>query len=128
MIILFNILIPIFSFLTGFEKAVNDLSEEGKLKGNPLYWWKSKSSIRKYKNGDKAQGEDFKFSTTILVMFTDGWHLFQYLYNRTNKLLGVSIGVLAALYSWYYLFWFIGSSIIYQGTFHIFYTTKILKQ
>lgn len=34
----------------------------------------------KWKNGDPKQGEKFPFSSTILVMFTDRWHLVQSLF------------------------------------------------
>lgn len=39
---------------------------------NPYYSWKNK-----WKNGDKLQGERFLGSSTIFVLFTDAWHLFQ---------------------------------------------------
>lgn len=34
----------------------------------------------KYKNGDPKQGPKFPFSTTILIMFTDLWHLTKFLW------------------------------------------------
>jgi hypothetical protein len=34
----------------------------------------------KYKNGDPKQGPKFPFSTTLLVMFTDLWHLSKFLW------------------------------------------------
>ena len=39
---------------------------------NPRLSWRNK-----YKHGEKKYGEKFPFSTTILVSFTDGWHLLQ---------------------------------------------------
>lgn len=41
-------------------------------KWNPKESWKNK-----WKNGEKSQGEAFRFSSTWLVAFTDVWHLFQ---------------------------------------------------
>lgn len=38
MIITLIILAIVFSVLSGISKAMCDLSEEGKLKGNPLFW------------------------------------------------------------------------------------------
>lgn len=126
--IAFIISAVILSFLSGICKAIIDLSEEGKLKFSPeTYWIKSKSSVNKWKNGDKKQGEKFKLSSTILVMLTDAWHLFGNFYNRFTKAIGVLIGVLSAMYSWYFLFGYIITSIIYAGTFHIFYT-KIFRK
>lgn len=114
--------------VSAISKAIMDLSEERKIKGNPDYWIKAVSSNRKWKNGDKAQGERFWLSSTVLVMFTDAWHLAGFIYNRTNRLAGIAIGILSAMYSWYYLLGIPVSAIIYQTTFHIFYTYKILRK
>jgi hypothetical protein len=38
---------------------------------NPTISWKNK-----YKDGDSKKGPKFFLSTTVFVMFTDGWHLF----------------------------------------------------
>ena len=113
---------------SAISKAIMDLSEERKIKGNPDYWIKSLSSNRKWKNGNKSQGERFWLSSTVLVMFTDAWHLAGFIYNRTNRLAGIAIGILSAMYSWYYLLGIPVSAIIYQTTFHIFYTYKILRK
>ena len=118
----------ILVLVSAISKAIMDLSEEGKLKGNPGYWHKKESSSRKWKNGDKAQGERFWLSSTILVMFTDAWHLAGFIYNRTNRLAGIAIGILSALYSWCFLLGFPVSAVLYQTTFHIFYTYKILRK
>jgi hypothetical protein len=41
-------------------------------------FWNPKLSWRnKYKLGNPKKGEKFLLSTTILVSFTDGWHLMQ---------------------------------------------------
>lgn len=45
---------------------------------NPRLSWQNK-----YKLGDKRKGEKFPFSTTILVSFTDGWHLMQNVFLST---------------------------------------------
>ena len=45
---------------------------------NPRLSWQNK-----YKLGDKRKGEAFLFSTTILVGFTDGWHLMQNVFLST---------------------------------------------
>jgi len=47
---------------------------------NPLFWNPAESWKNKWKNGDKAQGEKFILSSTVLVSFTDAWHLFKSLY------------------------------------------------
>jgi hypothetical protein len=58
MIIAYCILIPILLFISGFAKAVMDLSSEGKIKFKPSrYWIKSMSSPNKWKDGDSRKGE-----------------------------------------------------------------------
>jgi len=71
-------------FISGISKAICDVSaingSVDKLsKLNMFYWRKSISSNNKYKNRDKTQGEAFWGSTTIFVIFTDAWHLFDFL-------------------------------------------------
>ena len=123
----------ILTIVSGFSKAIMDLSEEDKLKFLPKkYWIKNKSWVNKWKcdendrpilvNGKKVERR--KFSSTIFVMFYDAWHLFGFFYNRSNKAVGVCIGILSATYSWWFLVGFIVTSIIYAATFHLFYNSK----
>ena len=65
------ILSVVFSVIAGISKAIMDKSEEGVIKWNPLFWHKHKSSVNKWKNGDKAQGERFFGSSRWFVLFTD---------------------------------------------------------
>lgn len=44
---------------------------------NHLFWDPHRSWRNKYKNGNPEEGERFPFSTTLLVGFTDAWHLFK---------------------------------------------------
>lgn len=41
---------------------------------NPRLWCREYSGGNKWKNGDKAQGEKFFLSSTVLVWMTDIWH------------------------------------------------------
>lgn len=100
MILLLVILSIILPILSGFAKAVIDLSEEGKLKFKQhTYWHKNIACANKWKNGDKSQGERFFGSSRWFVMFTDAWHLFGYFYNRLSRLSGIPVGILAVKYS-----------------------------
>ena len=129
MILLLVILSIILPILSGLPKAICDLSEEDKIKFEPReFWVKSASSVNKWKDGIKANGEKFFGSSRWFVMFTDGWHLFGYFYNRLSRLSGIPIGILAVKYSWWYLLGFIVQSVIYATSFHIFHTYKILKK
>lgn len=120
------ILSVVFSVLSGLFKAVCDLSEEGKIKGNPLFWHKNKSWKNKWKNGDKKQGEKFFGSSRWFVLFTDAWHLFGLLFRLSFIVTYTSIGMLANV-SYSYLFGVLVAYVIFAISFHIFYTYKIIK-
>jgi hypothetical protein len=87
----------------------------------PGYWNPDWSWRNKYKFGDKTFGEKFKYSTTILVSFTDAWHLFKMISKITLMasllLIGAQFGLTV-----YLLPMFIVSKIIHQSVFHVFYT------
>lgn len=61
------------------------------VKFNPYFWNPVLSGSNKWKNGSKKQGEKFFLSSTLLVGFTEGWHLFKMI--RTFCLFA-AIGVL----------------------------------
>jgi len=120
------ILSVVFSILSGLFKAVCDLSEEEKIKGNPLFWHKNKSWQNKWKNGDKKQGEKFFGSSRWFVLFTDAWHLFGLLFRLSFIVTYTSIGMLANV-SYSYLFGVLVAYSIFAISFHIFHTYKIIK-
>ena len=53
---------------------------------NSLFWNPKLSWRNKYKDGDPAQGPKSPLSTTLLVGFTDGWHLMQMGYLAFQRL------------------------------------------
>jgi hypothetical protein len=59
---------------------------------NPLFWNPNESWKNKWKNGSKAEGEKFLFSSTALVWTTDAWHLFSAL-----ELAGIHLALAVAL-------------------------------
>ena len=121
------ILSIVFSILSGFSKAICDLSEEGKLKGNPLFWHKNVAWKNKWKNGDKKQGEKFFGSSRWFVMFTDAWHLFGFLERVSLVISFTIVGHLVSINA-YFLFGVLVNYIVFTGVFHIFHTYKILKK
>ena len=121
------ILSVVFSILSGISKAVMDLSEESKIKGNPLFWHKNKSWQNKWKNGDKTQGEKFWLSSTFFVAQTDAWHLFGVLFRVFYAKVYICIGLLISIDIWY-TFGALVVYIIFASTFHIFHTYKILRK
>ena len=105
MIIFLSIL---FAVIAGLSKSLQDICSESnfynsklitKFKFNIDFWYKSISSKNKWKNGDKSQGEKFWGSSTIFVMFTDGWHLM----DSSRTLFSFLSGGLATLcFPWFY--------------------------
>ena len=121
------ILSVVFSVIAGISKAIMDTSEEGVIKWNPLFWHKHKSSVNKWKNGDKAQGERFFGSSRWFVLFTDAWHLFGVLFRAFYAKVYICIGLLISIDIWY-TFGILVAYIIFATTFHIFHTYKILRK
>jgi len=127
MIIAYCIFIPILLFISGFAKAVMDLSEEGKIKFKPSrYWIKAMSSPNKWKDGDPRKGEKFFGSSRWFVAQTDAWHLFGVLFRAFYAKVYICIGLLISINIWY-TFGVLVAYIIFATTFHIFHTYKILK-
>jgi hypothetical protein len=126
MIVTLIILSVVFAILSGISKAVMDLSEESKIKGNPLFWHKNKSWQNKYKNGDKKQGEKFFGSTRWFVAFTDAWHLFGIIERIGFVITYTSVGYLINMNHWFafMLFLYPFSMLI----FHLFYNSKKLTK
>lgn len=127
MIIALIILSVLFAVSAGISKAVCDLSEEGKLKGNPLFWHKNEAWKNKWKNGDKKQGEKFFGSSKWFVMFTDGWHLFGVLFRISFAAAYLCVGMLTKV-SYFYLFGALVIYIVFATSFHIFHTYKIFRR
>lgn len=74
----------ILLIISGISKAICDVSaingSTDKLSKLNMFWWrKSISANNKYKDRDKSKGEAFIGSTTIFVIFTDAWHLFDFI-------------------------------------------------
>ncbi len=127
MIALLIILAVLFAAFSGFTKAVCDLSEEGKLKGNPLFWHKNEAWKNKWKDGDKSKGEKFFGSSRWFVMFTDAWHLFGFVFRLCFASTYLCVGLLS-ISSYYWLFSGIVVYILFAASFHIFHTFKILRR
>lgn len=127
MLVLHIFLAVFFSIVSGISKAVTDLSEEGKLKGDPKFWIKDSSWIRKWKNGDKKQGEKFWQSSGIFVEFTDGWHLFGNIERVSFVITYINVGILTTYSPW---FWFMLLCYpIFFFTFHLLHDTlRVLKK
>jgi len=117
------ILSIVFSILSGFSKAICDLSEEDKLKFQPKeFWIKNISWKNKWKNGK----EKFWGSSRWFVSFTDAWHLFGLIERVGFIVTYVSIGILIMYSNWY---WFMLLNYpLFALIFHLFYNSKILRK
>ncbi len=128
LIIAYSIFIPILLFISGFAKAVMDLSEEGKIKFKPSrYWIKSMSSPNKWKDGDPRKGEKFFGSSRWFVSLTDAWHVFGFVFRVSYAIAFLAIGSLA-LYNPLLPLLAIPAYAFFAGIFHIFHTYKILRK
>ena len=74
---------------------------------NQQFWNPSISWRNKWKNGDPAQGEKFKFSSTFLVSLTDSWHLFKMIRN-----IGIFTSIPLSVYQIENLYYLIGISFL----------------
>ena len=128
MIVALIITAVLLSILSGFAKAVMDLSEEGKIKFKPSrYWIKSMSSPNKWKDGDPRKGEKFFGSSRWFVSLTDAWHMFGYIFRASYAIAFLAIGSLA-LYNPLLPLLAIPAYAFFALIFHIFHTYKILRK
>src|SRR5689334_10080058 len=71
-----------FVFLAGMAKGFNETLQfhwkefhRQFPKANPQWYYPTESWKNKYKNGDPNQGPKYFLSTSVLIMFTDQYHL-----------------------------------------------------
>lgn len=118
----------VLTIVSGFSKAVMDLSEEGKIKFKPSrYWIKAMSSPNKWKDGDPRKGEKFFGSSRWFVSLTDAWHVFGYIFRVSYAIAFLAIGSLV-LYNPLLPLLAIPAYAFFALVFHIFHTYKILRK
>jgi len=118
----------VLTIVSGFAKAVMDLSEEGKIKFKPSrYWIKAMSSPNKWKDGDPRKGEKFFGSSRWFVSLTDAWHVFGFVFRISYAIAFFAIGSLA-LYNPLLPLLAIPAYALFALVFHIFHTYKILRK
>lgn len=71
--------------------------------------------------------ERFKFSSTLLVMFTDAWHLFEFIFRICFATSFICIALLTN-YSKWFNFGYVIVYLIFTFTFHIFFTKIFHRQ
>ena len=118
----------IFATLSGFCKAICDLSEQSDLKFTPtIFWIKNQSWKNKWKGGLRKNGERFFGSSRWFVAITDGWHLFGILFRLTFLTTFFCIGMLVDFSNWFY-FGAVTNYVLFATSFHFFYNSKILRK
>jgi len=108
--------------IAGVAKSINDLCTfkiESSIFHNHKFF---KSPFETWKNKYKHNNKFLRFLfSTILVSFTDSWHLMNLVKNFSILLSGILIGMLD-LQIWVKLLLAIPAYYIFVGSFHIFYT------
>lgn len=129
------ILSALFYFLSACCKGVMDTlmfhySTSVFVDRNPLFWNPGESWRNKYKNGDPKQGPRFPLSTTLLVGFTDGWHLMQMaqLASQRAALVFAASALLPNVATWVWLVAWVALIPVHSVGFHLFYTVLLKKK
>lgn len=84
---------------------------------NPKFWNPEISWKNKWKNGNKEEGEKFPFSSTLLVSFTDGWHLMKTCRWWSLVLLLILLSLVTTLQWWMIVLVFVLQKLIFSLTF-----------
>lgn len=120
--VVFAVLAHALGALSGYSKMICDLSEEGKLNKKPFeYWHKTASSKNKHQYTGKLKSWLMK---NLLVMFTDGWHKYQFILTAALLLSGFFIGFISGKITPYYSFMILSAYITRTAVFHLLYTSK----
>lgn len=107
-----------------FHYSISIFSKKNELFWNPAISWRNK-----YKNGEPEQGERFPGSTTVFVMFTDGWHLFDFL----RILCGMSALLAAIAIGWQFtllqaVIFLAAALIVHAAGFYLMYRYVLKKK
>lgn len=120
--VVFSVIAHVMAIVSGYAKMICDLSEEGKLNKKPFeYWHKTASSKNKHQYTGKIKAWLMK---NLLVMFTDGWHKYQFVLTAGLLLSGFFIGFISGKVTPYYSFMILSAYITRTAVFHLLYTSK----
>ena len=120
--VVFSVIAHVMAIVSGYAKMICDLSEEGKLNKKPFeYWHKTASSKNKHQYTGKLKSWLMK---NLLVMFTDGWHKYQFVLTAGLLLSGFFIGFISGKVTPYYSFMILSAYITRTAVFHLLYISK----
>ena len=96
---------------------------------NRQFWDGRISPANKWKNGDKAQGERFFLSSTLLVGFTDGWHMMGMIQEFLWQFAFATWICVALNQKWYFIMVILFAiKFVYDCSFHFPYTYWFIKK
>jgi len=120
--IVFAVIAHALGCISGYAKMICDLSEESKLNKKPYeYWHKHLSSKNKYEYTGKIKAWLMK---NLLVMFTDGWHKYQFILTICLLVSGFFVGFISGKITPYYSFMLLSVYITRTAVFHFTYHSK----
>ena len=120
--VVFSVIAHVMAIVSGYAKMICDLSEEGKLNKKPFeYWHKTASSKNKHQYTGKLKSWLMK---NLLVMFTDGWHKYQFVLTICLLVSGFFVGFISGKITPYYSFMLLSVYFIRTATFHLLYNSK----
>lgn len=88
---------------------------------SPLSFFGVDSWKRKYKNGEKSEGEAFPLSTSLLVFITDALHFSNFI-QIFSQLIGLYIALNLYLNHTLAIYYCLGYWTIRTAIFHVFFT------
>jgi hypothetical protein len=98
-------------------------------------WWDPTISwMNKWKRGDPSNGEAFPGSSTVFCFVTDAWHFFQFIQLRSliGSVILFSTTVIMSFIDWRdwvkYIIAYVVLSIIFSGTFELFFSIIFKKR
>ena len=120
--VVFSVIAHVMAIVSGYAKMICDLSEEGKLNKKPFeYWHKTASSKNKHQYTGKIKAWLMK---NLLVMFTDGWHKYQFVLTICLLVSGFFVGFISGKVTPYYSFMLLSVYVVRTATFHLLYNSK----
>jgi hypothetical protein len=116
----FNSIMDVLQFR--YEKSIfkNNVNQQF---FNPKISWRNK-----WKDGDPEKGEAYPGSSTVFVLFTDAWHLAQFLMFTCFEVAVIFLLYKLYRFNWYILaLIFLGMKVVFGMTFELFFKYLLIS-
>jgi hypothetical protein len=116
----FNSIMDVLQFR--YEKSIfkNNVNQQF---FNPKISWRNK-----WKDGDPEKGEAYPGSSTVFVLFTDAWHLAQFLMFTCFEVAVIFLLYKLYRFNWYILtLIFLGMKVLFGMTFELFFKYLLIS-